>query len=307
MANNIKHSLVLTVYNAPHDVTLCLQSIKKSLDFSCAELVIVDDASKEETQKILDDFAAENSAVLLVRHKENQGYLFTVNHGIEYTHGDVITLLNSDTYIPEDFSSRILACFAEDESIGIASPVLAHGNPFSVPITCNINPKISNGSLPLLVASMNEKAKKSIPQYPDIIFPDGACFSIRRQCIEAIGSFNEAYQPGYFEELDFCMRARQKGFRSVHIDNLYVYHKAHASFGQKKRNEHMKKNEKRFFQDWDAEYRELIRKFPKKQHKKRIFCMFYPYWQYVLVESILLFSRIIPCRSARRRIRQLYQ
>ena len=47
----LNHSIVLTVYNAPDDVLLCLQSLANSLDLSRVELVIVDDASKEETQK----------------------------------------------------------------------------------------------------------------------------------------------------------------------------------------------------------------------------------------------------------------
>lgn len=302
-----KYSLVLTVYNAPDDVRLCLQSIANSLDLSSAQLVIVDDASKEETQKILDDFAAKYPHVLFVRHEKNQGYLHSVNDGISHAQGDIITLLNSDTYIPSDFVSRILACFEQDEHIGIASPVLSHGNPFSVPVTCDIKQDIDKKNLPSLVNAMNEKAKNIVPQYPDIVFPDGACFSIRRVCLEKIGMFSEEYSPGYFEELDFCMRAQQKGFRAVFIENLYVYHKSHASFGHKKTNEYMERNKKRFFNDWDREYSVLKNKFPKKYHKKRVFCSFYPFWYYVFVESILKISRIIPSHAVRKKIRALYQ
>lgn len=303
----LKYSIVLTVYNAPHDVRLCLQSIENSLDLSCTELVIVDDASKEETQKILDDFAAKNLQVILVRHEKNQGYLYSVNDGIAHAHGDIITLLNSDTYIPLDFSSRILACFEDDETIGVASPVLSHGNPFSVPIRCSVTQKVDEKKLPSLVESMNKKAKAVVPEYPDIVFPDGACFSIRRACLESVGNFNNEYSPGYFEELDFCMRAQQKGFRTVFIENLYVYHKSHASFGLEKTSEHMKQNQDRFLDDWNTEFLSLKNMFPKKHHKKRVFCSFYPFWYYALVEGILKFSRIIPNDDVRRKIRALYQ
>lgn len=303
----LTHSIVMTVYNVPDDVRLCLQSIAHSLDLSRVELVIVDDCSKEETRKILDDFVAKNPSAMLVRHEKNQGYLHSVNDGIAHTHGDVITLLNSDTYIPGDFSARILACFEQDEKIGVASPVLTHGNPFSVPVTRSIPQKIYLEKLPSWVASMNEKAKNITPQYPDIVFPDGACFSIRRQCIEMVGCFNEAYSPGYFEELDFCMKVLQKGYRCVFIENLYVYHKSHASFGQKKTSKYMERNQKRFYTDWDTEYTGLKNKYPKKEHKKRVFCAFYPFWYYVFVESLLKISRIIPSNAVRRKIRALYQ
>lgn len=302
----LKHSIVLTVYNAPDDVRLCLRSIINSLDFSCAELIIVDDASREETQKILDDFAAENPAVILVRHEKNQGYLSSVNHGISHTHGDIITLLNSDTYIPCDFSSRIQACFAHNEKIGVASPVLSHGNPFSVPVTYTPEQKIREDCLLSRLDYMDKKAKNIVPLYPNTVFCDGTCFSFSRQCLEQAGEFNEEYSPGYFEEIDFCMRAQQKGFSCVLIENLYIYHKAHASFGKKKC-EYMKRNETRFYREWANEYNRLIKRFPKKEHKKRVFCSFYPFWYYVLVESLLKVSRIIPCSYIRRKIRSLYQ
>lgn len=301
------HSIVLTVYNAPNDVRLCLQSIANSLDLSSVELVIVDDASKEETQKILNDFAAKNTHIILVRHENNQGYLHSVNDGIAYTHGDIITLLNSDTYIPCDFTARILACFEDDEKIGVASPVLTHGNPFSIPLTFPLTQNVDERILPSRLEYMNKKAKKIMPQYPDIVFPDGACFSIRRKCIDMIGHFNEIYSPGYFEELDFCMRVLQKGFRCVLMENLYVYHKSHASFGQKKTSEYMERNQKRFYLDWGEEYTKLKQILFKKEHKKRVFCSFYPYWYYVFVESLLKISRIIPNGSVRRKIRALYQ
>lgn len=300
------HSIVLTVYNAPGDVLLCLQSLANSLDFSRAELVIVDDASQKETQKILDDFAAEYPCVTLIRHEKNQGYLHSVNDGISHAAGDIITLLNSDTYIPRDFTTRILSCFEHDEKIGVASPVLSHGNPFSVPLTFQ-KQELNAQSLPVLVDAVNKKAHEISPCYPDIVFPDGACFSIRRSCLEAIGLFDEAYSPGYFEELDFCMRAHKRGFRCVFMENLYVYHKSHASFGKKKTSEYMARNQKRFHNDWGEEYTALKQQFPKKMHKKRVFCFYYSLWYYVLVESLLTISRIIPFRSLRRKIRALYQ
>ena len=140
------HSVVLTVYNAPFDVDLCLRSLASSLDFLQVELILVDDASKQETQKILDDFIAQYPQAVLVRHAENKGYLHSVNDGIRHAHGDIITLLNSDTFIPAGFSDRILACFGSSGQIGVASPVLSHGNPFSVPIAKRMKQEFNSGT-----------------------------------------------------------------------------------------------------------------------------------------------------------------
>ena len=303
----LNHSLVITVYNASKDVALCLQSLEYSIDFNTVEVVIVDDASEIETQQIVDNFLEKFPQIKLIRHTENKGYLHSVNEGISNTTKSIITLLNSDTYIPCHFTSRILDCFAKDEKIGIASPILTHGNPFSIPLSKNTKQVYDEMTLPILIGYINDKAKNIIPYYPDIAFPDGACFSIRRQCLEKIGVFKEEYAPGYFEELDFCMRAVKAGFRTVFMENLYVYHKSHASFGKKKTAEYMKRNKARFYEDWGNEYKQYAHNHPKKKHKKRVFCCFYSLWYYFYVEGLLKFSRIIPVSSVRRKIRALYQ
>lgn len=301
----LSHSLVITVYNAPKDVALCLFSVERSLDLTKTELVLADDASQKETADILDAFIAKHPQVKLVRHEKNQGYLHTVNDGIKACTCDIVTLLNSDTFIPLDFGSRILACFEKDKNIGAASPVLAHGNPFSVPLAGKS--VYSDDEVVLLTEKRNGQAKKIQPLYPDIVFPDGACFSVRRECFEKIGLFDEKYSPGYFEELDFCMRVVKAGYRTVFIDNLYVYHKSHASFGKKKTSEFMQRNKVLFRETWGEEYRALARKFPKKQHKKRVFCAFYSLWYYYFAEAVLRFSKIIPVSSVRRKIRSRWQ
>lgn len=303
----LSHAIVLTVYNAPFDVNLCLQSLALSLDFEKTELVLVDDASEQETACILDMFVQKYPRTKLVRHTENKGYLHSVNDGVKACSSDIVTLLNSDTYIPTDFSPRIFACFESDAKIGVASPVLASGNPFSVPLLENKLKKVPSERLADLVAEKNRQAEKILPLYSDIVFPDGACFSVRRECFEAVGLFSEAYSPGYFEELDFCMRAVQKGFRTVLIDNLYVYHKSHASFGKKQTSEYMRRNRKLFAETWGGAYRALAERHPKKEHKKRVYRAFYPLGRYYFAECMLRLSKIVPYAPLRRKIRAMYQ
>lgn len=294
---NYKHSIVLTVYNAYDDVNLCLQTMEKSLNFQEIELIIIDDCSKNDTKLLLEEFALKNTIRLYV-HSENKGYLFSVNEGLALAKGEIITLLNSDTTIPKEFTKRIIDCFSSRSQIGIASPILASGNPFSVPY-----PKIS----PLEIDKMDIKVRKNTPQYPAIVFPDGACFSISRACYDKIGFFDTIYEDGYFEEVDYCMRAYEAGFDTVFIDNLYVYHKSHASFGKAETQKRMKKNKHIFMQKWGNAYNILHKMFPKQEHKKRIFLEFYTY-PYFLFRNIMFFiTKLLPVASIRREIRKKYQ
>ena len=183
-------SVIVPVYNAQEYLAECIESILVQT-LTAFELILVDDASKQETQKILDDFIAQYPQAVLVRHAENKGYLHSVNDGIRHAHGDIVTLLNSDTFIPAGFSDRILACFASSGQIGVASPVLSHGNPFSVPIAKRMKQEFNSGTLPVLMDVIDKKAKNIVPRYPDIVFPDGACFSIRRSCLEKVGNLGK--------------------------------------------------------------------------------------------------------------------
>ncbi len=293
------HSIIVPIYNAPLEVENCLTSLEQSLNFAEVELILIDDASQEITKKLVYEFSLKNPEIKYICHEKNQGYLATVNEGLSLAEGDVVTLLNSDTTVPKFFSERILACFNHKEKIGVASPILAKGLPFSVPLPKDLSP--------LDVDKMDEKIRDNVPLYPTIIFPDGACFSISRACFEKVGFFDSCYKKGYFEELDFSMRAVEKGFKTVFIDNLYVYHRSHASFDQKSTLELMKKNRQIFMEKWGEKYKILHQKYPKLEHKKRIYLKFYSSFAYYFTSLLLNLSKIIPFSKARRQIRQKHQ
>jgi O-antigen biosynthesis protein len=67
-------------------------------------------------------------------------------------------------------------------------------------------------------------------------FINGFCMLIRRQVIETVGLFDEeTFGAGYGEENDFCIRARQKGWRLVAADDAYVFHHQSRSYGERRR------------------------------------------------------------------------
>ncbi len=299
MPNFINHSIIIPIYNAPREVSDCFTSIAKAINFAEVELILIDDASQLETKELIQNFVLKNPEVQHIVHAENCGYLATVNEGLSLAKGDVITLLNSDTTIPNFFSKRVLDCFNHKENIGVASPILAKGIPFSIPLL--------KGLAPQDVDKMDKLIRENKPLYPTIIFPDGACFSISRPCLEKVGYFDSSYQSGYFEELDFSMRAVEQGFSTVFIDNLYVYHRSHASFSSDKTKELMARNKKIFMEKWGNKYLELYKFFPKSEHKKRIYSKFYPLSYYYYTCFLLKLSKFIPITSLRRKIRQKYQ
>ena len=67
----------------------------------------------------------------------------------------------------------------------------------------------------------------------DVPVGNGFCLYIRRNCLDLIGGFDDlAFGRGYSEEVDFCQRAREHGFRLLCATGVFVGHVGGVSFGQ---------------------------------------------------------------------------
>ena len=149
-------------------------------------------------------------------------------------------LLNSDTMIPKGFCSKITACFDSDPLIAVASPIASYSGSYFIPLRDEET-----------LASMNEKIELlHQPAYPDIPTAEGFCLCLRKTALEKYGTLDEVYGKGFNEERDLSFRMTSKSLRCVLIDNLYVYHKRHASFGSAARKQQLEKNDKIFKERW---------------------------------------------------------
>lgn len=308
-------SVVLPVFNAPVDVAQCLDSVRRHLGGDRCELIIINDASAAETSALLRGFVRDFDEhptsrdtesvpplnppfIRLVEHAENQGYLHSANEGLELASGDVIVLLNSDTTIPTGFAERVLACFASDEKIGVASPVASHCGLFSIPMKPGLEAKD--------VDVMDAFLRPHRPDYPTVILPDGFCFCLRKSVIQQIGLFDERYHPGYYEETDFGMRARQVGWKTVLIDNLYVYHKAQASFGANRNQELVQRNETLFNELWGKEFATLRAQHPREEHKPRLYARIYSCPERLWRRLVRFVAQAVPVTATRQALRRKY-
>ncbi|MFI3241346.1 MAG: glycosyltransferase [Alphaproteobacteria bacterium] len=218
----MKISLIIPVYNALEDVKKCLNSICENYNKSY-EFIIVDDSSDNITSDYLKNFAKENNFVKLYRNKENLGFVKTCNFAINKAKGDIVVLLNSDTIIPSMFAEKIIDAFNKNEKAGIACPIPSSSGHFSLEMPKNFT-----------VEKMNKLINKRHTQYPKLPSCNGFCFCIKREVINSIGYLDEIYGKGYGEEIDYSYKAIVNKFDCILIDNLYVFHKRHASFGNQR-------------------------------------------------------------------------
>jgi hypothetical protein len=142
-----------------------------------------------------------------------------------------VVLLNSDTIVTGEWLRALRRCAAADARIGTITPFSNNAEICSFPNFCEDNTlgHTNDGE-----AVSKALAAAAVPTYPDLPTGVGFCLYIRRALIDAIGTFDPIFSPGYGEENDFCMRAAEAGFRNVACDDAFVIHVGGRSFeGQK--------------------------------------------------------------------------
>lgn len=237
--------ILVPVHNSLHMVRPCLESVRRFTDLSVDQVTVLDDGSDSHTAAELDSIG--EAAGFIVKHAaRNQGFVRNCNWGMEESTAELLILLNSDTMVSPGWVDRFVAAFASDPAIGIASPI----SNFAPHMRIEMVPGMSH----LDMQEVLDQAGP--PQYPDITTPEGFCFGVSRACMAAIGYFDLVFDDGYGEESDYCMRAKHAGFRTVCIDDAYIYHRGRASFGVDRRDALMERNRQIFLARWRNRYAE---------------------------------------------------
>ncbi len=99
-------SVIIPVFNVEPYLSRCLDSIINQT-YRNYEVVMVDDGSTDESGRICDKYAIENS-FMKVMHKENEGLSEARNNGIEVANGDYITFIDGDDYVEESYIETLV-------------------------------------------------------------------------------------------------------------------------------------------------------------------------------------------------------
>jgi len=218
------------------DLTLrCLGSLAGAMA-SGAEVVLVDDGSADDTSGAV---RARFPGVLLLRHEEAQGFTVSANEGLRRARGGVLLLLNSDAEAEGDALPRLLGAFDSDPGLGVASPLL---------LDPGGGPQWSGGAAPtlpwlFLLASGLPALLGSVPGYrrvrpvrsaggEGVDWVTGAAMAMRRRTWDEVGPFDTRFR-FYAQDLDFCLRARDAGWRVRLVDGARVVHVGGATIGRR--------------------------------------------------------------------------
>lgn len=93
-------SIIIPVYNTEKYIKRCLESVIAQT-YSNLEIIVVDDGSKDRSSIIIDDYAKKDNRIKPL-HIENHGVSYARNYALKHIHGEYVTFLDSDDYLPID-------------------------------------------------------------------------------------------------------------------------------------------------------------------------------------------------------------
>ena len=236
--NNIAHStplprVLITIvnWNGRDDLVELLASIK-NLNYpkDNYKIMVIDNGSRDGSQTAISQSFPD---VYLLENKRNIGYVKAVNQGIANGLNmavDYIWIFNNDVTVEENFLRKLVEAGQQDENIGVITPVIySYKNPEVIE---NIGYQINFwiGRLKKLKFGCDVFQNYN-DEYAEVDSQLGCSTLIKSTVFKMVGNFQAIYNL-YFEETDFNVRARKKGFRVVVVKDAKVWHKTASTMNK---------------------------------------------------------------------------
>jgi len=234
--DSVDLSVVILNYNTRDLTRTCLITLRNADmgDFRM-EVIVCDNGSEDGSTDMI---RREFPWVTLIDNKKNLGFAAGNNPGIRKSRGRYILLLNTDTEVPQNTLSRMIAFMEETPQAGAA--------------TCKV--ELPDGSLdwachrgfptPWVAFTYLTKLEKLFPKtrlfgeyhqgYKDLRVVHevdcivGAFFMVRRRVVEEVGLLDEDYFM-YGEDIDWAYRIRMQGWKIFYNPTVSILHKKKQS------------------------------------------------------------------------------
>ncbi len=215
-------AVIILNFNRQRDTLDCLRSLAKSTHVDRRTFVLNygvpggDDARAEQLRA---DPRAQS-----IDLAQNKGYAGNNNIGVKMAlaqGADWVLVLNEDTEMDAECLARLLACGESDARIGVVGPMVYHHDE---PAVIQSAGGVLDGDWQTSHAGQNETDQGQFGQRRDVAWVSGCAILLRRALLEQIGLLDE-HMFMYWEEIDWCMRARAAGWRVLHEPAARVWHK----------------------------------------------------------------------------------
>ncbi|HYL37749.1 MAG TPA: glycosyltransferase family 2 protein [Bryobacteraceae bacterium] len=223
--------IVVVTYNSGEVIGRCLDS--------CAgrPVVVVDNASADDTC----DLVRRRGAVRLIANSENRGFAAAANQGVAELETELILLLNPDVELQTALEGLEAACARP--GVGLAGGRLLDRNGrvqsgftlrrFPTPLTLAFEVLGLNRLIPPNPVNRRYRCLDlDLSQAQEADQPPGAFLMFRREVWQRLGGFDTQFHPIWFEDVDFCRRARALGLKIQYVPEVTAQHQGGDSIAK---------------------------------------------------------------------------
>lgn len=220
-------SIVVLTFNRWDLTAQCLESIFDCSDYPGEfEVVVADNGSTDETLEQLGLWALKEPRLKCVPNGANLGFSAGNNCGVAAASGDYLVILNNDTVITRGWLLTMIRHFQRNPKLGLLGPV-----------TNNIGNEARIGTITYTsLENMPKAAKPYTLTHLAALYPLRTaaffCVMLPRAVWNAVGTLDENYGRGFFEDDDYCRRIEQAGWDIGCAEDVFVHHHLSATFNQ---------------------------------------------------------------------------
>ncbi len=223
-------ALIILTWNQRKLTLECLDSVA-SLDYPADRLriLVVDNGSTDGTSQHVH---MHHPGVILLQNGENLGYAGGNNAGINWALAqevEYICILNNDVTVAPNFLAPLLGALEKNDEVGGVTPLVADiANP---DVVWALGAEVDDRTATVTRLHSGEKVFDWRVAEPfDVDVASGTAFLARRQVFEKAGLLDEAFYL-YYEEVEWCLRLRQVGYRILAVPTSVVWHKVSGTLG----------------------------------------------------------------------------
>ena len=248
----MKTAIIIPTFNTKD---LTLQTCVSVRQYSTTDyrLLVVDNGSTDGTAGVvMSEFLSES---VVLRLDENTGFAGACNAGAKACpEAEVLIFLNSDVLLTPGWDSRLcdpLMLLNQTVHDGPQRECMGATGPTSnfVAGKQRVRPDLQPQQLlqqhEAMVAEHGTRTWDA-----DILI--GFCLAVRRDCWADVGGFDERFKEGNSDDIDWCYRAKKKGWRLAIVPSVYIYHFGGATFQANGMNygEILKRNRRQLNEKW---------------------------------------------------------
>jgi GT2 family glycosyltransferase len=210
----------------------CLTSLRENTDYAPIEIVIVDNGSREpETHALFRDLS-QNPSVQILTDTDEFNFSRLINQGARAARGEILALMNNDVETEKTGWLREMVSHAIRPEVGAVGARLWYPDG-----------RLQHAGVVLGLHGVTSHAFQRFPPQP--ISPmhrtfvlsqnysavTAACMVLRKAVFDDLGGFDENL-PNNFNDVDFCLRLRERGWQVIWTPYADLIHHESASRGQ---------------------------------------------------------------------------